>query len=106
MNRVHAAVLVLQSLLEGEDRLDVLRGDQLDRRHFVGGAETIEEMKEGDAAVDAVGETPKACRTRKGEKPRPNRELPERSATKDTQIRSRDQQTAPSRTARVWNTSP
>ena len=106
MSRVHAAVLVLQSLLEGEDRLDVLGGDQLDRRHLVGGAETVEEVKEGDAAVDAVRETGEKDNTRRGEKPRPNRELPERNAKKYTQIRSRDQQTDRRPTARVWNTSP
>ena len=49
---VHAAVLVLQRLLEREDRLDLLGRDQLDRRHLVRRAEAVEEVHERNAAID------------------------------------------------------
>ena len=88
MSRVHSAILVLQSLLEGEDRLDLLGGNQLDRRHLVRGAEAIEEVQEGNAAVDAVGDIENACCTQKDEPPKPNREPPAQNVTTDRQIQS------------------
>ena len=51
MRGVQSALLELQSLVERVDLLHLVRSYHLDRGHFVGGTETIEEVKQRVAAL-------------------------------------------------------
>ena len=50
---IQTTLTVLLSLCEGEDGLDLLGRNQLNRTHLVRSAETIEEVEEGNTALDA-----------------------------------------------------